>query len=154
MKRSLALILFNVALVASVGCTTVDPTPARAKLGASETLKGTWRVVGFEPVVAGTEASVRSLNAQLGNPDAQAARITYSGDRVETSIPGKPLISSPYSVQDDAPRRVVLKDRVEEITITFADDDHATLDRKTHPYGARMKLERVQPAAAASKSAP
>jgi hypothetical protein len=117
---------------------------AIAPLRRARTLVGMWRPTALVAVVPGTEASVRMMNAQFSAPDAKAARIEYTADRVISTAPGIAQHSAPYSIVLDLDDRVVIHDYRDDVTIFFADDDHATIDRKNNPYGARMKIERVK----------
>ncbi|MFI5297411.1 MAG: hypothetical protein ACHREM_04880 [Polyangiales bacterium] len=122
----------------------LSPDVAASSKSAAATLKGVWRPTLLVATVPGTEASVRAMNEQFGTPAAMAARIEYTGDRIVTTTPGAPKRSAPYTIEHDFGDRVVIHDYRDDVTISFADDDHATIDRKNNPFGAQMRIERVK----------
>ncbi len=116
----------------------VDAGPATP---GSALLQGTWQVEGFEATSPAGSASAAALSAQLSSDSAQSVRIQYTGDQVRLFAPGQPPVSSGYQVKESRAGWVRILNGADEVEITFRDDDHAIIDRRTNV--PRMKIRRA-----------
>ena len=112
---------------------------------AAGTLRGSWQVDGFEaaPSPSGSSSATAFEQAKQ-DAHVQAIRIVYTGDQVKIYEPGAMLLSSSYEVKESHPTWCRILSGKDEVIITFADDDHMTVDRKGNAYGSKMKMKRAK----------
>lgn len=133
-----------------------SPATSIETKSAAVLLRGTWQVEGFEAAAPAGSSSAAALQAEASTDEAQAVRITYTGDQIQIHVPGQPVLSSSYEVKESHPTWCRILNGKDEVVITFRDDDHMTVDRKGNAYGAKMKMRRASgppPVAAAAPAA-
>jgi len=69
-------------------------------------------------------------------------RIRYTGDQIKVKS-GSQIMMSSYTVLKDSATVCTLKNGNDTVVITFADADHALVDRTTNPYAAKMKMKKA-----------